>query len=559
MTTTKIAPASGRALKTKLARADGWTNPWTGQGTDRDKTAAGTFDSSTPLEPSQCADLYHGDPIAARIVDLVPREMMRQGYTFELDKSGRAREGSAKRRKQDAQDEAFAERARAVMDRFKDLDVQERVLDSLIWGRCMGAALLFIGVDDGQRADMPLDPKRSEGIAFLQVYDWRRVTIETRYKGKHRRCGEPEIYRITPLDNDDQEDGPLVHETRCIRFGGARTAEQERRSILAGRDFSVLQKVYDAVRKFHASHAAASLLMTDASQGVWKMAGFIDAITSKQSEKVMDRLLATDMGRSVARAIVLDADPKLGESFEKVATSFGGIGDMLDRDANYLAACSEIPVPLLIGEAPAGLNATGDATIRIWFNSVQAERENKLKPILLRLIEIETGGERDGWDVVFPSLWQESPKEKAEREKLEADRDHIRIDDGVVTAEEVALSPDVEVTYPTLDREMREVLIELDKAAGTEPQGEQTGKLTLAPTDQALVVTVNEARASLGAGPLDGPDGDLTVAEFKAKNAAVVEAGAKAEAGGAPAPPAGPMVGAARGAPPAASPAKEEA
>lgn len=44
-------------------------------------------------------------------------------------------------------------------------------------------------------------------------------------------------------------------------------------------------------------------------------------------------------------------------------------------------------------------------------------------------------------------------------------------------------------------------------------------------------MTVNEARAAQGLPPIDGPDGDLTVAEFQAKNADTIAEAAAAAAG----------------------------
>lgn len=438
-------------LKTRMMeRVDSWVNPFTGQGTSRDKTAQGYFDAAVPLEPDECASLYHGDPIAARIVDLVPREMLRQGFTLERDAEGDAEA-------EEVYDDA---RVRDVEQAMKDLDVLERVLDAMIWGRCMGGALLFVGVDDGVEAHKPLVPENVESVVFLQVYDRRRVTVARRYSdARKKNFGEPEVYTINPIDGVAVGDGAGVHETRCIRFGGARTGEQERRQ-LDGWDHSVLQKVYEAIRRFHGNSAAAEHLMTDASQGVWKMAGFIDAIAGGNWSKLQSRIVATEMGRSVFKSIVVDADPKYGEDFTKVQNSFGGVGDMLDRSASYLSAATEIPVTVLMGQAPAGLSATGDADIRLFYDRVRTEQENKLKPVLLRIVEIVTGGERDGWNVCFPSLWQESPKEKAERQKLEADRDVLYITNEVVTPEEVALSPHVEEAYPSLDRELRETLQE---------------------------------------------------------------------------------------------------
>ncbi len=60
-------------------------------------------------------------------------------------------------------------------------------------------------------------------------------------------------------------------------------------------------------------------------------------------------------------------------------------------------------------------------------------------------------------------------------------------------------------------------------------------KLTLAPTDIATVVTVDEARASQGLPPSTGADGALTITEYKAKNAATVAEAASATSGTTPA------------------------
>jgi hypothetical protein len=66
-------------------------------------------------------------------------------------------------------------------------------------------------------------------------------------------------------------------------------------------------------------------------------------------------------------------------------------------------------------------------------------------------------------------------------------------------------------------------------------------KLELTPSDLAIVVTVNQALQSVGLPPRDDADGNLTVAEFKAKHAGTVAEAAAADAGtdpNAPAPPA---------------------
>ena len=76
--------------------------------------------------------------------------------------------------------------------------------------------------------------------------------------------------------------------------------------------------------------------------------------------------------------------------------------------------------------------------------------------------------------------------------------------------------------------------------------------VTMAPTDLAVVITVNEARASAGLHPLDGPDGDLTLAEFKARHAETIAAGEAAITGKTVAAPTG------KGLPPVDDVAKDD-
>ncbi len=435
----------------KKIRADSWVNLYTGYGTARDKTAVGYFDPSSTfaIDPVMWIALYEGDAIAARIVDLIPEDMVRQGLTLTRKKGEIASDETAE--------------VEAVSDTFKRLNVTGHLEDGLIWGRCTGGALMYIVCDDGAPADTALDLARVRSVTSLKVYDRTRVTIDTTYQNpKHPKFGQPKTYRIDPIDGTVVGEGGIVHESRCWRFGGARTSDRTK-SALAGWELSILQRVYDGIRKFHEDHKVASLLMSDASQGVLKMAGIIDSIAAGNWDEVHTRLLELEQMRGVGRAVVVD--PEEGEDFTKVQNTFAGVSDILDRDANYLAAITGYPVTLLMGQAPAGLNATGDSDIRLFYDRVRTKQESELKPPILRLIEIITRGKVKGWDVVFPPLWQESPSEKADRELKQAQRDQIYYTIEVVHAEEVALSPHLETVYPNLDRESRRALLEAEAAA----------------------------------------------------------------------------------------------
>ena len=152
-----------------------------------------------------------------------------------------------------------------------------------------------------------------------------------------------------------------------------------------------------------------------------------------------------------------------------------------------------------------------------------------------------TGGKiPEIWDLRFAPLWQMTEAESAELRNKQADTDVKYLQAGVVLPEEIGLSrfrPEGWSAETQIDREARESLLEdVEESLEGDPAAAETegqedpspaeekasgGKVVLAPTDIAIVVTVNEARASQGLSPWPNKEeGQLTVAEFKARKEA---------------------------------------
>jgi hypothetical protein len=116
------------------------------------------------------------------------------------------------------------------------------------------------------------------------------------------------------------------------------------------------------------------------------------------------------------------------EEYKRESVSVAGLPELLERQHAALAGAAGMPVSLLMGQAPSGLNATGDSDIRWFYDHVAAMQEKKhLKPLpLKRLYAIimlakdgPTGGELpENWDIAFRPLWQMTP---AEVEKMRLD------------------------------------------------------------------------------------------------------------------------------------------
>lgn len=397
-----------------ITRTDSWYNPFTGFGTGRDKTAHNSFCLDPRLSDMLLTELYNQDDIARKVISIVPDEMFREGFRLETEDP------------QCAED---------VIERADILDLDTKFADGIRWARLYGGAVMMVGADDERPADWPLSPERVRSVDFLDIFDRRRAWPWRYYQDpRHPKFGQPDVYCLQSLTGAIA----YVHETRLIIFRGAHTDDFTRRT-LNNWDFSVLQNNYEAIQHFNEIFRASRIMMTDASQGVFTMKGLLGMLAGGMSQQLQTRAVMLDMGRSVARSIFLDADS--GEKFEKVPTQFAGVSDQLTQAAKRLAAATGIPVIILMGETPSGLNASGDANVRLWYDSLHSQQRKTVIPHLSRLYRMI--GNSLGWvgmkyKVEAKPLWQETPKEAADRRKIQADTDAVYLQNEVFTPEEVA-------------------------------------------------------------------------------------------------------------------------
>jgi len=517
--------AKGEAVWSALKLVqDNWQNVFTGLGTARDKTVFGSFVRLQEITENELTALYHQNDTARKVVALKPQEMMRQGFAVNIE---------------DDTDDKASDLGQSL----RDLEAGVKVRDAMIWGRLYGGAAVIIGADDSGEAAEPLNMDRIATVRFLHVVDKRYLMPESYFDDplNDKHYGEPATYRVVTRRGASNF---VVHRSRLLLFGGAHTSDEER-DKLGSWDHSVIVPMYDVLRMFDSVWKSAEHLMSDASQAVFKIQGLMSMIAGGQKEALQTRMQLVDMSRSVARALLLDADG--GEDFSRQPSSFTDAQSMLDKFMMRLSSAVDIPVTILMGRSPAGQNATGESDFRWFYDTVRTSQENELKPqletlvrIMLRAKDSPTGGkEPDVWSIQFAPLWQNTPSEQANLEKTTAEKDKIYIDAGVVLPEEIATSrfkPDGWSAETSIDADARKGMLEAEATLPTDPKDPDAdvedepvedepettgGNVVLAPTDIAVVVTVNEARASQGLPDWpDAAEGKLTVAEFKARKEA---------------------------------------
>jgi phage-related protein (TIGR01555 family) len=394
-------------------RADGWSNGTTGMGTWRDKTRQTFFGGSCELGPSELEELYAHEDVAGRGVDLIPDECFRPGYHLEFEE------------KDDPRIKQFCDQAEL-------LNLNERLIEADCAGRLHGGSLLLFGKDDGQSASTPL--RITDGQTdWIDVLDCQYYSVLSYYK-RGPKTGQPELYALgSPGPN--AQPGFVVHESRTIAFGGARTTRQAK--IRRGwRDYSVLQRPYDVIRKFATGFEAVGQLLSDGPQGVFSIDGLRDLVSVHGTAAIEARVELIDRMRSFVRGMIVDGK---GEKFERQQVPFAGIDAILDRLMLRLSAAMYEPMVLLFGMSPAGFS-TGDTDVRIWHNRCRAREVNYLTPRVRDCARVLLGLPDIGdLEVCWGNLWEQTEGEKADTKLKNYQADKLDFDMGVREPEEIFL------------------------------------------------------------------------------------------------------------------------
>jgi phage-related protein (TIGR01555 family) len=407
-------------------RNDSWQNLLSGLGTARDKSTYTHLSIHQPLTADYLEHLYINDDVAARICELISYEMLRQGVSIKID------------------DEEFSRE-----------NLIEIFRDALVKSRVFGAAFIYVGADDGQPQDQPLAIAKVKDVRFLNVLTTKDLSHHSFYSDPNStHYGRPELYRINASSHVQ---AALIHQSRLIPFHGTPSLNPRQWPS------SILQRIYPVLQQFHTAWQATAHLMTDAAQGIFKLKGLHSAVASNRSEELLKRMELVDMSRSISRSILLDAED---EEFRRDSYGFSGIPEILEKMMLRLAAAARLPVSLLMGQAPAGMNATGESDTRFFYDQVRAEQE-ALKPKIERLVRIMNADENIAVGIEFPALWQMTDRERAELRRMEAETDRIYLQEGVLLPEEVALKRFGE-EHGAIDINTRSELINLERRKSDE-------------------------------------------------------------------------------------------
>lgn len=417
-------------------RADGWSNPLLGFGTEKDPSVFTTFSLRPELQDPTLEAMYVQDHFSATCVEALPNHALRAGWDLYVP-------GDPKR---------AAEIRDAYATREEELGVVHELAKGSWWGRVFGGALGWIGADDGRPQYLPLREDLVKSIKFIHTFDRRNVTIWSYYSDpSHPKYRRPEIFLLQPrvivgAGNKGGDGGSLggaltfVHESRCIVWPGQPTTDT-RREQRQGWDDSIFERLWEPLKQAGEDFAGKSLVLNRAAQTVIAIDDFYGKISKKDGkEAIKFRLSLLDQSRSRMRLLPIDTK----ERIENITQALAGVPEVVRTGVLRLSSASGIPASILL-EGSSG-DASDENEQENWDRQGNQWRELVLrKPhervahlILLSKNGPVGGVEPEQWKIKYRPLRIAPPKKRAEVSKIEAETDSINIEKGVYTADVAA-------------------------------------------------------------------------------------------------------------------------
>lgn len=342
--------------------------------------------------------MYGGSWIVGKAVDAVAEDMTRAGV--EIKSPG-----------------ASPDDIERLQTALNDLAVWQGINETVKWSRLYGGAIGVLLID-GQKLNTPLRIRtvgkdQFRGIAVLDrwMVNPSLTDLVTQYGPE---LGQPVFYDVVA------DGGPLprgrIHHSRVIRLDGI-PQPYWRKMAENGWGLSVVEPLYDRLVAFDSTTNGAAQLVHKAHLRTLKVKSLREIISmggkafeglAKQVENI--RLFQTNEGLT----LVDDTD-----TFETHAYSFTGLDDLMLQFSQQLSGALDIPLVRLMGQSPAGLNATGESDIRNYYDGIKARQEARLRRPMNRLLRVlhqsELGRPVDeGFNFAFVPLWQLSETEKAQ-------------------------------------------------------------------------------------------------------------------------------------------------
>lgn len=348
--------------------------------------------------------LYTQDWQAKKLVNIPVDDMLREGWTY---------------------DGLPEEQRNAIIEADDKFGILEAVKQAMRLERLIGGAALFLGVSgaNGADASMPLDWRKvgRGDLRFVNPIPRTRIAkTEIQNNPLEPDYGRPAWYIIN---------GQRVHHTRLILFKGDPLLPTYDGSLgpmqtgmLRNDGFgqSIVLPVYDELMRASGTRQAAFQLVNRASVFIAKM-DMLDMSGTEAAAHAIEVMKDIVNQINLYRGAVVQRD--LGDGSEPITTispSFGSVPELVLTFIQVLSAASDIPATRFLGQAPGGLNSTGESDLENYYGRLESAQRLTLRPQLMQYLRVQGRSvlgdafDTTNLDVVFPPLWSLSALEQSQ-------------------------------------------------------------------------------------------------------------------------------------------------
>lgn len=371
----------------------GLINPITGVGTSLDKNSQSFYIPTRLISKNDHETIYIQSWAAAKFIDIPVDDMFVRWREFtDMDSAN----------------------VKIIEKAEKEFKIKSKLSKSMKSGRLYGTGL-FVILTKEATPDKPLNidrmmPGDLSNIITVDRFD--ATVVEKENNPFSLNYGLPLLYRITLKYGGSF----IAHHSRVIRFDG-KSPMTDNSWQAYDQDWGIASIVPVLTEIFQDSNISKGVahLVNEASVPVQKISDFEDAISGSGDEDSMslqDRMEQITMLRSIYRTVFMDSE----DSLERVAVSFAGLPDLLDRSATRLSAAADIPETRFWSKSIVGMQSTGEGEQRNYALKVASDQENKLPEPLDKIdsvLEKHTGlSEKIKYK--FVSIMDISEKDKTE-------------------------------------------------------------------------------------------------------------------------------------------------
>ena len=314
------------------------------------------------------------------------------------------------------------EQSMALMNAMDKLSGWEKMRRGAIQERLLGGAALYLGVanTESDDASKPIDISQVDkgDLKFINVVSLNQITNpEYDTDPFSPSYDKPKYFNVN---------GIKTHISRLIIFDGVplfnyttQRLMQNLRINPQGFGESVLAGLWDAIMRCIGTQQAAYQLVQKSSVTLVKSDELLSLEGTKAGERAIKQLQEMAEQISIFRAAILKGK---GIELDETNANFGSVPELLMSYIQILSAASDIPASRYIGQAPGGLNATGEGDLENYYNNIAAYQETHLDPKYEKLFDIlgpsvlgkeEWQRVRPEFELEFESLWNLDGQEKA--------------------------------------------------------------------------------------------------------------------------------------------------